>query len=254
MKILLTNDDGIDAQGIKYLQRSLLTIAEVFTVAPERERSAAGHGITMHKPLRVNKVLLENESYGYSVSGTPADCVKLALDKLLDHKPDFVVSGINNGFNLGTDIIYSGTVSAAIEAIINGVPAIAVSVEEGALSEDLVFVAETVKKLILQINEIELDNNALINVNVPCVSKGPVKGLEITSQGLRLYENSVEVRKDPRGKDYYWLGGQPIALEAKLGTDVAALEHRSISLTPLGFDLTNYELINYLKSKHLKPF
>lgn len=243
MLILLTNDDGIRAEGLQQLRRGLEEIAEVVVVAPEQERSATGHGITMHKPLRVKQVYVAEAYYGSSVSGTPADCVKLALDILLEKKPDLVISGINNGLNLGTDILYSGTVSAALEAVINGVPAYAVSTEEDATPEDLSYAASFIKHLVLQHT---LPSNSLINVNIPRRSLGPIKGVKTTKQGFKRYENSTELRKDPRGKDYYWLGGKIISTGNDPGSDMAAIAERYVSLTPIQYDLTNYQVLSLL--------
>jgi 5'-nucleotidase len=252
MLILLTNDDGIRAEGLQHLRCSLEAIAEVTVVAPERERSAAGHGITMHKPLRVNKVLLGSKTFGLSVSGTPADCVKLALDKLMPKKPDLVISGINNGLNLGTDVLYSGTVSAALEAVIANIPALAVSVAAGASHEDFAYAASFVKDLVQDIGPANFPINTLLNVNIPRTSEGPVTGVKVTSQGVRKYENSVEVRKDPRGKEYYWLCGEAVKLDTSPASDLAALEQRAISLTPLQADLTNYNSMELLKKWQVK--
>ncbi|MGI6332092.1 MAG: 5'/3'-nucleotidase SurE [Zhaonellaceae bacterium] len=246
MHILLTNDDGLLADGIQYLRQYLAELGQTSMVAPERERSGMGHGITMHKPLRANKVFFEDKSYGWSVSGTPADCVKLALDKLLPTRPDIVISGINNGLNMGTDILYSGTVSAALEAIIEKIPAIAVSVEEEATKEDFIYAAQFIKNFLTHIPRKEFTNQVVLNINIPRISLGPISGVEITIQGLKRYGNTIVTRLDPRGKEYYWLSGELLEIDSKKNTDLAALARRAISITPLHFDLTNHDFLNKL--------
>ena len=248
MQILLTNDDGLLAKGIQCLRQQLNDLGQVALVAPERERSAMGHGITMHKPLRANKVKFENDFYGWSVSGTPADCVKLALDKLLEVKPDIVISGINNGLNMGIDVLYSVTVYAALEAAIEKIPAIAVSVEEEATIEDYKYAAQFIKNLLLNKNHLKIFSENVLNVNIPRISLGPIVGIEVTSQGLKRYGNTIDKSVDPRGKEYYWLSGKLLDIDPSKNTDLAAIAKRAISLTPLSFDLTNYELINVLNS------
>lgn len=248
MLILLTNDDGYMAEGIQQLYNVLKDIADVKIIAPERERSAAGHGITFHKPLRANPIIRGKDNCGWYVSGTPADCVKLAIDLLLPRRPDLVISGINNGFNLGTDVLYSGTVSAAIEAAINDVPAIAVSTEEGASVEDYIFAAQYIRSLIEKKSIFKLPQNLLLNINIPRITQGAIIETKITSLGTRRYENVIEKRKDPWGRDYYWLFGNLKNLDNEPGTDIKAVEQGAVSITPLHFDLTDYSLLEELKN------
>lgn len=250
MLILVTNDDGINAPGIKALSLALTAIGKVVVVAPERERSAIGHGITMHKPLRVTEVSFGTPKItGLAVNGTPADCVKLALDALLDETPVLVVSGINRGENLGTDVLYSGTVSGALEGCINDRPSLAVSLV-GEDDLDFDFAAKFTIRLAQQIVKYGLPEGTLLNINIPHLPKSEIKGLAITRLGRRRYINTISSRKDPRGKAYYWLAGQKEDLDQAPDTDIGALSRGMISLTPLHLDLTDYllqkELNTYL--------
>lgn len=246
MHILLTNDDGLLADGIQCLRQILSDVGNIALVAPERERSAMGHGITMHKPLRADKVFFDDNSYGWSVSGTPADCVKLALDKLLPVRPDIVISGINNGLNMGIDVLYSGTVSAALEAIIENIPAIAISVEEEATKKDYEYAARFLKDFLLSIPQQDLSNKVVLNINIPRITLGPVSGIEITVQGQKRYGSSVITRFDPRGKEYYWLSGELLEIDSNQNTDLAAFARRAVSITPLHFNLTDFDHLNKL--------
>lgn len=248
LKILVSNDDGIYAEGIFTLVKELSKIAKVFVVAPDRERSATAHAITMHKPLRAEKVeIFGPEVTAFKINGTPSDCVKLALDALLEEPPDFVISGINRGPNLGTDVIYSGTVSAAIEAAIYGIPAIAASV---TAYEEISFEypAEFIRKLCGSIKNKEFPKDSLLNVNIPNLEREKIKGIMITHLGTRKYKNCFHKRCDPRGKDYFWLAGEVIEDLLDIDSDVWAVKNGYISITPIHFDLTKYELIDTLKT------
>jgi 5'-nucleotidase len=250
MLILLTNDDGISALGIQELRLAFEPLARVFLVAPDRERSATGHGITMHKPLRVEKKCFGNKSTGYAVSGTPADCVKLALEKLLPERPNLVISGINRGSNLGTDVLYSGTVSAALEAIINGIPSVAISLDFDVLG-NFKTAADFATRLAILMLEHPIPQNTLLNVNIPDLKKDEIRGVKATKLGLRRYVNSVEERTDPRGREYYWLGGN-IEDISEDDTDLSAVRQQYISITPLHYDLTNYSVIQQIKDWEMK--
>ncbi|MDI6602316.1 MAG: 5'/3'-nucleotidase SurE [Thermoanaerobacteraceae bacterium] len=247
--ILLTNDDGIYSPGIHTLAQTLSQKYEVVVVAPDRERSAISHAITMHKPLRVNKLHNEEPYKSYYVNGTPADCVKLSIEVLLKNKPDFIISGINRGANLGTDIIYSGTVSAAIESYLYGIPALAVSIEEyDNLKYDFTssFISEFLSQIIFE-NDKHI--NFLLNINIPGDGDAKyIKGVRITKLGLVKYENSFDERTDPRGKKYYWLLGKKLDMTNIEGTDVNSIENDYISVTPLHVDLTDYGAVNNLES------
>ncbi len=240
MLILVTNDDGINAPGIKALSLTLAALGNVAVVAPEKERSAIGHGITMHKPLRVTAVPWEKPiGQGLAINGTPADCVKLALDALLEEPPALVVSGINWGENLGTDVLYSGTVSGAIEGCINGCPSLAVSLA-GETDLDFSFAARFTAQLARKIINQGLPAGTLLNLNIPCLPPEDIKGVAITRLGRRRYTNTVSRRLDPRGRAYYWLGGQKEDLDQDPATDIGAISRGMISLTPLQLDLTHY--------------
>ncbi|HAA90363.1 MAG: 5'-nucleotidase SurE [Thermoanaerobacterales bacterium 50_218] len=245
MQILLTNDDSIYAEGLAVLWSALSEIAEVTVVAPDRERSATGHGITVDQPLRAERVSLFSGA-AWAVNGTPADCVKLGVNCLLKDKPDVVVAGINRGPNLGIDVLYSGTVSGALEGLILGIPAIAVSVADYA-NPDYRYAAYFTKKLVPRILETDFCTDTLLNVNVPSLPAEEIRGVRITRLGNRKYLNSFEVRKDPRGKLYYWLGGDVIDLDDDPDTDVAAIREKMVSITPIHIDLTNYRAIRALE-------
>ncbi|MDD4752199.1 MAG: 5'/3'-nucleotidase SurE [Desulfitobacteriaceae bacterium] len=249
MKILLTNDDGIQAEGIQTLRRALEEISEVTVVAPSYERSATGHGITVHKPIRAEKVKLGGSANEHwSVVGTPADCVKLALEVLMKSPPDLVVSGINHGANLGTDVLYSGTVSAAIEGAVNGLPAIAVSLVDISVL-DFSFAAKFTARLCTLLKEKGFPKT-LLNVNIPAQEELP-KGVRITKMGSRHYVNTVESRQDPRGREYFWLAGDVVNVKGDGSTDVDAAQNNYISISPLFFDLTDYAIMEKVKSWEL---
>ncbi len=236
MIILLSNDDGIHSDGIIALEKSLERSAEVYTVAPEREQTSMSHALTLHRPLRVREVAPKR----LAIDGTPTDCVKLALTGLLPVKPDLVVSGINKGPNLGDDIIYSGTVSAAMEAALLGIPAIAVSL---ATFENFNFEAagEFTAQLVFRLQQRGLPSEMLLNVNVPPLPKEKVKGWRYTRQGKRHYSENIVERTDPRGKKYYWIGGDDLGFAKDDGTDCMAVHEGYISITPLAVDLTDYK-------------
>ncbi|MCG0276547.1 MAG: 5'/3'-nucleotidase SurE [Thermosediminibacteraceae bacterium] len=253
MKILITNDDGIYAEGLLILAREISKIAKVIVVAPDRERSATAHAITMHKPLRVERAYLRDcPVESWMVNGTPSDCVKLALDALLSDPPDLVLSGINRGPNLGTDVIYSGTVSAAIEAAIYGIPAVALSV---AAYENISYdyPAQFARKLCEVLAEKEFPKDTLLNVNIPPLEIEDIAGVLITHLGSRKYKNCFDRRQDPRGKTYYWLAGEVVEDLDDDTSDVWAIKNNYISITPIHFDLTNYEVIDNIKKWELKP-
>ncbi|MGB9662440.1 MAG: 5'/3'-nucleotidase SurE [Moorellaceae bacterium] len=250
MLILLTNDDGIAAEGLKVLGRHLSSLGEVFIVAPERERSAIGHGITMHKPLRVTETELDRGLRGLAVNGTPADCVKLALEALLPQPPDLVISGINRGENLGTDVLYSGTVSGAIEGCINGIPSLAVSLA-GEEEPEYGFAAAFITSLCREMPGLGLPQDTLLNINIPNLPPENIAGVAFTRLGRRRYVNTIERRVDPRGRVYFWLGGEVENLDAGPDTDVGAVSRNYISITPIQLDLTHHTYLAQLRrDKH----
>jgi 5'-nucleotidase len=250
MRILISNDDGIEAEGINQLRVYLQDEHELFVVAPDRDTCAPGHKINLDKPLREKERLYPGyNTLGWAVDGTPADCVKLGLEALLPKPPDLVISGINIGPNLGTDVLYSGTVSAAIEGIINGVPSLAVSLASMDY-RDFSFAAMLVKNLLRELGD-EILGSSLLNINVP---PNKPRGIKVTKLGKRRYVNIFDKRIDPRGRVYFWMGGEPFDLdEQDPDTDAWAIREGYSSITPLHFDLTNHGALNDLKNM-LKKF
>lgn len=252
MFILLTNDDGYDSEGLLAAKAALSRIAEVAVVAPDRNWSAAGHNRTMDKPLRVFTIRMADGDEAFVSDGTPSDCVSLALLGILDRKPDLIVSGINKGPNLGDDITYSGTVAAAMEGAIAGIPSIAVSLDD-YFQWDFEYPAAFTAKLAAQVYKHGLPEGVLLNVNIPAVEREKITGVEITRLGKRIYQDTLVRRVDPFGRPYYWLGGEaPQGVKAE-GTDFTAVTEGRISITPIHMDLTNYRLINALKEWRLEP-
>lgn len=248
LKILVTNDDGINAIGIKKLAYSLKKLGKVIIVAPDRERSATGHAITMHQPLRVDRVDFHDSNIdAWSINGTPSDCVKIALESILPQKPDIIVSGINNGPNLGTDVIYSGTVSAAIEGAIHNIPSIAMSVYGTKAKINYEGAAFFSCNLVQRALENKMPNNLVLNINFPSKNYDDIKGIKITELGIRKYENSYDQRTDPMGRSYYWLSGSLIEISNSESSDVECVKSGYISITPLHFDLTDYKYLNEMK-------
>jgi 5'-nucleotidase len=248
-QILVTNDDGIFAEGLTALRDALSAVGEVTVVAPERPRSASGHAITLHKPLRMERVRMPWGGEGYAASGTPSDCVVLGIYSLMPHC-DLVVSGINLGPNLGEDLTYSGTVSAAMEGAICGRPAIAVSVADYE-KPDYGFPARFAAKLARQVLDHGLPPDIVLNVNVPNLPEEEIMGVAITRQGKRRYEGRVERRQDPRGRDYYWLGGEVIQDIDGEHSDGEAVREGRISVTPIHLDLTSYAVAKTLEQWEL---
>ncbi len=250
VNLLITNDDGIYAEGIQLLSQVLFESGRYsLTVgAPDHERSAVGHAITMHRPLRVEQAhFLHNPALtGWAVNGTPSDCVKLAVEALLEERPVLIISGINRGSNLGTDVLYSGTVSAAVEGIILGIPSVAVSLTGRGKSEDFIFAAEFVRDLIPHLVTEKLPGGTLLNINVP-PGGGMIKEARVTRLGTRRYRNSFDRRTDPRGLIYYWLAGDLIEGEEEENSDVRAVCDGYISITPVHLDLTNDAFIPELE-------
>jgi 5'-nucleotidase len=250
MLILITNDDGIAAEGIKALAQSLKSIARVVVVAPERERSAVGHAITMHKPLRAKRVTYYGDGiHAWSVNGTPSDCVKLGIEVLAKERPDLVFSGINRGPNLGTDVLYSGTVSAAIEAVMMGVPSAALSLasyEYGDYSSASKFAVS----LALNMFKEGIPEDTLLNVNIPGVSEGKINGVRITKLGSRRYKNSFQARLDPHGQEYYWMSGEAVDENNDSDCDINLISENYITITPIHFELTRFNYIEILKGWH----
>lgn len=264
MKLLISNDDGIFATGIRTLADTMAAAGhQVWVVCPDRERSATGHGLTLHKPIRAEQIegVFHPDIQAWACSGTPSDCVKLALGAILESSPDMVLSGINQGANLGTDVLYSGTVSAAMEGVIEGIPAIALSLTNYAFKNFLP-AAQFAKALVNAFTEFPLKSPPLLNVNIPAVTADQIKGSVIARQGIRRYVDLFEKRSDPRGKTYYWLAGEVLeaidhdedsyqllaeqlqqlpkfsSLEG-IPIDVEAIRQNLITITPLHYNLTS---------------
>ena len=247
MRILLTNDDGIRAPGIRALWEELHDDAEIIVAAPAQQQSATGHSITVYHPIWVNEHSFSTPRVtGWRIGGTPADSVKIALDTLMAKPPDLIISGINHGPNLGTDVLYSGTVSAAVEGAMHGIPAIAVSLATDG-DPDFRPAAEFCRNLVRQIIEQKLPAFSLLNVNVPPVPAAEIQGIAITKLGHIEYENAFEKRVDPRGRTYYWMAGTAMDTHNAGDSDVAAIRANYISLTPIHFDLTDYTLLSNLQ-------
>jgi 5'/3'-nucleotidase len=254
--ILVTNDDGIDSPGLLALKQALTGVGQVSVIAPDHNWSAAGHSKTMHKPLRINKVHLSDGDHAYSTDGAPSDCVAIAVLGFLQQKVDLVVSGINKGSNMGDDITYSGTVAAAMEGIIWGIPSLAVSLD-GYVAEEpemnnFALAARVAACLADQILRDGLPPETLLNVNVPNAEERTITGLEITRLGKRGYQDELIVRTDPFGRHYYWIGGGKPTLINEPGTDIRAIADSKISVTPIHLDLTNHALIPKLQQWKLE--
>ena len=249
LRLLITNDDGVHAPGLFALQKTLRAAGHTVTVvAPQNPQSASGHGITMHKPLRIHSVTLSDGSSAYAVSGTPADCAILGIHEVLKKEVDLVVSGINYGANLGWDVLYSGTVAAAQEATIQGVPAIALSVVHPEGHTYWETAADFAVKLVAQVAVHGLPLYTLLNANVPNKPASEIQGVKICHQGRRIYEEPVVKRTDPMGKDYFWMGGTLAKEEGESGTDTHATAHDHISVTPIHLERTAFDLLKSLKT------
>ncbi len=247
MRILISNDDGIYSSGIRALTEGLAKDHEVYVVAPDRERSATGHSLTLHRPLRIDEVShLSGVKSAYETDGTPSDCVKIAIGAILKEPPQIVISGINHGPNMGCDVMYSGTVSAAMEGAIYDIPSIAISMNNYK-PENFTAAVHVIKKLIPIIGEIKFPPRTLLNINIPYLPLSDIAGVEITHLGVRPYNDYFEKRVDPRGKTYYWLAGNPIEEDELPGTDVYAVRNNQISITPVTIHMTNDKMLTELQ-------
>jgi len=238
MKVLLTNDDGIYAKGLRTLIERLSQDHEIYVVAPAHEQSAKSHSITMHHPIMVSEIdLYDSVKVAYAIGGTPADCVKIAIEELLDITPDIVISGINDGPNLGNDIIYSGTVAAAVEGSFYEINSIAVSLA-GRRNDSFGAAADFVAEHLEGFASMKLPVDTAININVPQLSSEEIKGTKVTSVGIRKYANTFEHRHTPRGEAYYWLAGEPMEAEQNGDSDIKAVREGYVSVTPIRFDFS----------------
>ncbi len=250
MKILICNDDGIDSLGISILADQMKKLGEVTVVAPRTEQSAVGHAITMKIPVRVNEYYKNGDLFGYAVDGTPADCVKMGIRNIMKTKPDIVISGINQGSNAAINIIYSGTVSAAREAAIMDVPAIAISVTSHD-AKKFDYAAEVALELAQLVVKNGLPKGTCLNINVPDKPANEIAGILLTKQGTSKWDDVYEQRKDPYGKNYFWLTGNLIETDNDLDTDYFAIKNNFVAVTPIHFDLTDYKTYDFMKSWRL---
>lgn len=248
MKILISNDDGISADGIKALYKALKTVAEVTVVAPLTEQSAVGHAITMKIPLRVTEVEENGEFFGYAVDGTPADCIKMGIRNILGQKPDMVISGINKGSNTAINILYSGTVSAAREAAIMDVPSVAISLADNH-AVNFETAAAYALRAVEYVNKYGLPRGTLLNINVPDLPLENVAGVKFTSQGKSKWDDVYEKRVDPYGSPYYWLTGELIEMDLDQSTDQGAVNSGYVSVSPIHFDLTDYDCLGKMEDR-----
>ena len=249
--ILITNDDDITSKGIRSLVEAVKDLGTVVVVAPDRPQSGMGHAITIGSPLRMNKMNIFGDIEAWQTSGTPVDCVKLAVDKILHRKPDICLSGINHGANHSINVIYSGTMSAAMEASIEGIPSIGFSLLDYSYDADFTASKEIVKKIVTQVLQKKLDKHLLLNVNIPALPPEKIKGIKICKQAYAKYEEDFSERLDPHGKKYYWLTGAFKNFDKAKDTDVWALQHNFVSVVPVQFDLTNYTLKTQLEKSKL---
>ncbi len=247
MRILVSNDDGIHSEGLHALEETLRSVGEVYTVAPDRERNAVSHALTLHRPLRIDEIAPRR----FAVNGTPTDCVNLAVKGFLPVRPDMVVSGINKGPNLGDDITYSGTVAAAIEGTLLGIMSFAVSVVGTPPNYHFSPAAEFATSLATHIAAHGLPDKTLLNVNVPNLDRPELKGYRFTHQGKRRYGEKIENCPNPRGQPYYWIGGDDLGFDPEEGSDCLAVNEGYISVTPLQVDLTNYRALQAIRDVQL---
>ncbi len=245
--ILVTNDDGVYAPGIYALLNAMNEIGDARVVAPEMERSAVGHALTISDPLRVWEVDRYGDIFGHAVNGTPADCVKLAVKAILERKPDLVVSGINQGPNTAINVIYSGTVSAATEGTLMGIPSIAFSLASFRVS-DFDFAARFATHLARKVLRDGVPAGTLLNVNIPALPEDQIMGVKITRQGRGRYEEYFEKRVDPMNRNYFWLAGKKLQLDNESDVDDVAVMEGYVAITPIQFDLTHYKVLEHLQN------
>lgn len=251
LSILVSNDDGIDSAGIYAVVQELKNVGQVHVVAPDKQQSAVGHAITVNYPLRAVPFQKNGEFFGYAVEGTPADAVKLGVRFLLKEKPDILVSGINHGSNTAINIIYSGTVSAATEGTILGIPSIAVSLTSYK-SSDFSYAARFAAKLVSLVAEKGLPEGTLLNVNVPAIPEHEIKGVLITRQGVSKWDDSFDVRRDPANREYFWLTGKMLVVDVDDDIDQVAVRDNYVSVTPIHYDLTDREMLDRMKDWNIE--
>ncbi len=250
--ILISNDDGIESEGIRALWREIRKFAEVYVAAPHTQQSAVGHSITIANPIRARRNLIDKNFYGLAIEGTPADSVKLAVRNLLKGKKiDLLISGINHGSNTAINIIYSGTVSAATEGTILGIPSIAISLASYT-SKDFSFAAKFSARIAKFVLKNNLPSGTLLNVNIPAVDVKNIKGVLITKQGKSFWDDYYDTRLDPNKREYFWLTGKMAVMDDSMEFDEIAVQNNYISITPIHYDLTDYELLEKLKKCKIK--
>jgi 5'-nucleotidase len=249
--ILISNDDGITAPGIKALIEVMTELGDVLVVAPDKPQSAMGHAITINQPIRLTEVHVYPGITSYQCSGTPVDCVKLAIDKLLPRKPDLMVSGINHGSNASINVIYSGTMSAAVEAAIDGMPAIGFSLCDYAWDADFESIKPYIKKIAQETLKRGLPYGTLLNVNLPVPASGQIKGIKVCRQAQAKWKEDFDQRIDPFGRNYYWMTGKFINMDKGEDTDQWALENDYVSVVPTMFDLTDHQRIGLINQWNL---
>ena len=247
MRILLTNDDGILAEGLISLYEELKDDFELSVVAPETEMSAVGHAITLSNPLRVRRFKRNGVFFGYGVNGTPADCIKIGVQEILQQRPDIILSGINLGSNVGINLLYSGTVSAATEGAFLGIPSVAISLNTKN-NPDFSFASRFSRRMIKFIMDNGLKEGTALNVNIPAIPEDQIKGISFTTQDLVRHRDRYEKRNDPRGNVYYWLASETPVKESIPNTDLKALKENRITITPITFDLTDLKEMKRLTS------
>jgi 5'-nucleotidase len=245
--ILVTNDDGITAPGIRNLVEAVKDLGKVIVVAPDKPQSGMGHAITIGQPLRLHKVPIFDGIEAWQCSGTPVDCVKLAVDKILHAKPDLCLSGINHGANHSINVIYSGTMSAAVEAAIESIPSVGFSLLDYSIEADFTAARKYARIIVEHMLEKPLDKHTILNVNFPSVADELIKGIRVCRQAYAKYEEDFIERDDPHGRKYYWLTGEFVNFDEGTDTDVWALENNYVSLVPVQFDMTNYVLKDKLE-------
>ncbi len=245
--ILVTNDDGVASRGIAELRKIVSDLGRVIVIAPETEKSAVGHAITLSDPIRIRELQEEDGVTGFAVGGTPADCVKLAVRALLDRTPDLILSGINHGANVGMSLMYSGTVSAATEGVILGIPSIAISLDSWTF-DDFTYAGKIARQFAIKVLKSGLEKGIALNINVPAVPEDEVKGIMLTRQGRSYYEETFVRRTDPRKRTYYWMDGFLVRKDKDHDVDDVALKRNYVSVTPLHFNLTHNESLTNLAS------
>jgi len=240
--ILITNDDGVTAPGILNLVEAVKDLGKIVVVAPDKPQSGMGHAITIGQPLRLHKIKIMDDVEIWSCTGTPVDCVKLAVDKVLHRKPDLCLSGINHGANHSINVIYSGTMSAAVEAAIESIPSAGFSLLDFSIEADFTGARKYARMVVEKMLKTKLDKHTVLNVNIPSIPVELIKGLKICRQAYAKYEEDFIERKDPHGRHYYWLTGEFVNFDKGKDTDVWALANNFVSVVPVQFDLTNYAL------------